>query len=173
MNEGPAVNKLRIAILTISDRGYRNEREDSSGPAIATWLKDKGCSPAETALLPDETEMISSQLQGWADSGLFDLILTTGGTGVSPRDITPEATLTVLDRTLPGFGELMRMKSLEKTPMAIISRALAGIRRECLIINLPGSPKAAIENLAVVWSAVPHAVEKIQGDQRDCEQCFD
>lgn len=117
--------------------------------------------------------MISSQLQGWADSGLFDLILTTGGTGVSPRDITPEATLTVLDRTLPGFGELMRMKSLEKTPMAIISRALAGIRRECLIINLPGSPKAATENLAVVWSAVPHAVEKIQGDQRDCEQCFD
>jgi molybdenum cofactor synthesis domain-containing protein len=173
MNEGLIVNKLRIAILTISDRGYRHEREDSSGPAIFTWLKDNGYCSTESALLPDETEMISSQLRRWADSGLYDLILTTGGTGVSPRDITPEATLAVLDRTLPGFGELMRMKSLEKTPMAIISRALAGIRRECLIINLPGSPKAAIENLAVVWPAVPHAVEKIQGDQRDCVQCFD
>lgn len=167
------MHELRIGILTISDRGYRRERADSSGPAISAWLKDKGHTIAEKALVPDEMDMISAQLQTWAGSGLFDLILTTGGTGVSPRDITPEATLAVLDRTLPGFGEIMRMKSLEKTPMAIISRALAGIRRECLIINLPGSPKAVIENLAAVWPAVPHTVEKIQGDQRDCEQYFD
>ncbi|PLX96623.1 MAG: molybdenum cofactor biosynthesis protein [Desulfuromonas sp.] len=163
---------MRIAVLTISDRGYRGEREDAGGPLLTAWLGEQGYAVAETGLVPDETAQISAQLAAWADSGAYDLVLTTGGTGVSPRDVTPEATLEILDRQLPGFAELMRMRSLEKTPMAIISRALAGIRGTCLIINLPGSPKAAIENLAAVWPAVPHASEKIRGDASDCADRF-
>jgi molybdopterin adenylyltransferase len=104
----------------------------------------------------------------WADTANLDIILTTGGTGVSPRDVTPDATLTVLDRVIPGFGELMRMRSLAKTPTAALSRAVAGIRGRTLIINLPGSPRGAVENIEAVWDAVPHAVAKIQGDQSEC-----
>jgi molybdenum cofactor synthesis domain-containing protein len=138
-----------------------------------SWLENEAVRIVQTAMVPDEIPAISEQLKTWADSRSCDLILTTGGTGVSPRDVTPEATSSILDRVLPGYGELMRMKSLEKTPMAIISRALAGIRKECLIINLPGSPKAAIENLQAVWPAVGHTIEKIQGDDRDCAERFD
>jgi molybdenum cofactor synthesis domain-containing protein len=119
-------------------------------------------------MIPDDMATIAATLEEWSDSGRFDLILTTGGTGVSPRDVTPDATVLVLDRLIPGFGEVMRMKSLEKTPHAMISRAVAGIRGKSLIINLPGSPKAAIENLEAVWPAIPHAVAKIQGDPADC-----
>lgn len=160
--------EIRTAILTISDRGSRGERSDASGPRILSWLEDKPVRIVATALVADDIPAISEQLKAWTDGGGCDLLLTTGGTGVSPRDLTPEATRTILDRVLPGYGELMRMKSLEKTPMAIISRALAGIRGDCLIINLPGSPKAAIENLQAVWPAVAHTIEKIQGDDRDC-----
>jgi len=119
-------------------------------------------------MIPDDVATIAATIEEWSDSGRFDLILTTGGTGVSPRDVTPDATVRVLDRLIPGFGEVMRMKSLEKTPHAMISRAVAGIRGKTLIINLPGSPKGAIENLEAVWPAIPHAVAKIQGDPADC-----
>lgn len=161
---------MKAAILTLSDKGSRGERADASGPALSSWLAERGVATASTEICPDEAELIAAKLAEWADSGEFDLILTTGGTGVSPRDVTPDATLTVVERVIPGFGEVMRARSLEKTPRAMISRAIAGIRGTTLIINLPGSPKGAVENLEAVWPAVPHAVEKIQGDQSECAQ---
>jgi len=159
---------IKVAILTVSDRGSRGERADCSGPALATWLEEHGAKIVRTAIVADEPAQISTCLADWADQGICELLLTTGGTGVSPRDVTPDATAEILDRVLPGFGEIMRLTGMEKTPMAIISRAIAGIRRETLIINLPGSPKGALENLTAVWAAVPHAIEKILGDTRDC-----
>jgi molybdenum cofactor synthesis domain-containing protein len=123
---------------------------------------------ARTEIIPDEADLISAKLAEWADGGEFDLILTTGGTGVSPRDVTPEATESVLDRVIPGFGEAMRAASLAKTPQAMISRAVSGVRKRTLIVNLPGSPRGAIENLEAVWPAIPHALKKIQGDMGDC-----
>lgn len=159
---------MNAAILTMSDKGAEGLRTDASGPALERWLVMQGVAIIQYKLIPDDMATIAETLQEWSDSGRFDLILTTGGTGVSPRDVTPDATVRVLDRLLPGFGEAMRMKSLEKTPHAIISRAVAGIRKKTLIINLPGSPKGAIENLEAVWSAIPHAVAKIQGDPGDC-----
>ena len=159
---------IRVGILTLSDKGSRGERVDASGPALAAWLTEHDATVVETALLPDEAAGIADLLADWADTDRCDLLLTTGGTGVSPRDVTPEATRTVIDREIPGFGEEMRRISREKTPHALISRAIAGIRRATLIINLPGSPKGAVENLAAVWPAIPHAVAKIRGDQSDC-----
>ena len=159
---------MRAAILTLSDRCSTGEREDGSGPALKGWLESKGVTVAYCEVIPDEGELISTRLVQWADSGDYDLILTTGGTGVSPRDVTPEATERVVDRLLPGFGEVMRMESMKKTVNAMISRAVAGIRKNTLIINLPGSPKGATECLSFVWPAVPHAVAKIQGDPEEC-----
>ena len=159
---------MRVALLTLSDKGSSGERVDRSGPAIKAWLEERGATICKSELLPDEQESISGILKSWCDSGEIDLVVTTGGTGVSPRDVTPEATTAVAKRVLPGFGEAMRRASLEKTPHAIISRAVAGIRGATLIINLPGSPKGAIENLEAVWPAIPHAVAKIQGDSSDC-----
>jgi molybdopterin adenylyltransferase len=159
---------MKAAILTLSDKGARGEREDKSGPALAQWLSERGAKVMHTEVIPDDEELIVVKLMGWADSRAFDLILTTGGTGVSPRDVTPDATLKVVERTIPGFSEEMRRASFAKTPHALISRAVAGIRAQTLIINLPGSPKGAIENLAAIWPAVPHAVAKIAGDQTDC-----
>jgi molybdopterin-guanine dinucleotide biosynthesis protein MobB len=159
---------MKAAILTLSDKGATGKRSDASGPALEKWLADRDVTTLEYRMIPDDTEMIVTTLKEWGDSGRFDIILTTGGTGVSPRDVTPDATLRVLDRLIPGFGEVMRMKSLEKTPHAMISRAVVGIRGKALIINLPGSPKGAMENLEAVWPAVSHAVAKIQGDQSDC-----
>jgi len=156
------------AILTLSDKGSRGEREDLSGPALRNWLTERGVTVACMALMPDELEQIAALLEDWADRLRPDLILTTGGTGVSPRDLTPEATRRVIERELPGFAERMRMESLKKTPHAIISRAIAGIRGGTLIVNLPGSPKGAVENLAAIWPAIPHAIAKIQGDPADC-----
>jgi molybdenum cofactor synthesis domain-containing protein len=161
---------MKAAILTLSDKGSRGEREDSSGPALQRWLAEHGVTTVQHAIIADEAKLIAIKLTEWADCGAADLILTTGGTGVSPRDVTPDATLTIIDRVIPGFGEVMRARSLEKTPHAMISRAIAGIRGRCLIINLPGSPKGAVENLEAVWAAVPHAVAKIQGDPEDCAQ---
>lgn len=159
---------MKAAVLTLSDKGARGERADASGPALETWLAEQGVIVTRREIIPDDVETIVVTLTEWADSGAFDLVLTTGGTGVSPRDVTPDATLRVVERVIPGFGEVMRARSLEKTPHAMISRAIAGIRGGTLIINLPGSPKGAVENLAAVWPAVPHAVEKIQGDQSEC-----
>jgi molybdenum cofactor synthesis domain-containing protein len=123
-------------------------------------------------IIADEFEQIAAVLVEWADADVADLILTTGGTGVSPRDVTPEATMQVCQRMIPGIGELMRLKSLEITPMAVLSRAVAGIRNRSLVINLPGSPKGALENLAAIWPAIGHGVEKIRGDQRDCAALY-
>ena len=161
---------MKAVILTVSDKGSRGEREDSGGPLLQQWLAEHGVEIICTRIVPDEIEQIAAVLREWADRDQPELILTTGGTGTSPRDVTPEATLQVLDRLLPGFGELMRAESLKITPMAILSRAVAGIRKQSLIINLPGSPKGAIENLSFVWSAIPHAVSKIRGDSADCDE---
>jgi len=159
---------LKAGILTVSDRSSRGEREDASGPALSRWLEKRGVKTGRLEIVPDEGDRIAAVLRNWADEEEFELILTTGGTGLSPRDVTPEATLTVVERTIPGFGERMRSRSLEKTPMAVLSRAVAGVRKRSLIINLPGSPKGAVENLEAVWDAVPHAVEKIRGDESEC-----
>jgi molybdopterin adenylyltransferase len=159
---------MRAAILTLSDKGSRGERTDESGPALSAWLEERGVRTLHALVIPDEFEQIVSVLTEWSDSDMADLILTTGGTGVSPRDITPEATMQVCARMIPGIGELMRLKSLEITPMAALSRAVAGIRNQSLIINLPGSPKGALENLEAVWPTIGHAVEKIRGGQDDC-----
>ena len=159
---------MKAAILTLSDKGARGERADASGPALEAWLTERGVAVLHREISPDDLDSIIVKLMGWSDSSAFDLILTTGGTGVSPRDVTPDATLKVVERTIPGFGEVMRQRSLATTPNAMLSRAMAGIRGRTLIINLPGSPGGAVENLEAVWPAVPHAVAKIQGDQSDC-----
>lgn len=160
---------MKAAILTVSDRGSHGERPDAGGPLLQQWLKERGIEIGATRVVPDEVEQIAATLREWADLEQPELILTTGGTGVSPRDVTPDATMQVLERQLPGFGELMRAESLKITSMAILSRAVAGIRGLSLIINLPGSPRGAVENLAAVWEAVPHAVSKIRGDLADCD----
>ncbi len=159
---------LRCAVLVLSDKGSKGLREDLSGPALVDYLTEAGHREITLELLPDEEELISRHLLKWADEDQYDLILTCGGTGVSPRDVTPEATSAILHRLLPGFGERMRAFSLEKSPHAIVSRALAGTRGGTLIINLPGSPRAALENLEAVWPAVGHLIAKLQGDQTDC-----
>lgn len=164
---------MRAAILTLSDKGARGVRVDGSGPALAAWLTERSVQVVQTRIIADELEQIVAVLTEWADADAADLILTTGGTGVSPRDVTPEATMQVVERAIPGLGELMRMKSLEKTPMASLSRAIAGIRKQALIINLPGSPRGALENLEAVWPTIGHAVEKIRGGQEDCGGRFE
>lgn len=171
-NDSPkdSTQHLRAAILTVSDKGSRGERVDESGPALARWLFDHGAEISAAAIVPDEQPRIARTLEQWADSDEADLILTTGGTGVAPRDVTPEATMQVVERVIPGFSEAMRAASLAKTPFAIIARGVCGIRRRTLILNLPGSPTAAVENLEAVWAAVPHAIRKIQGDPSECDQ---
>jgi len=160
--------ELRIAILVLSDRCSRGEAVDGSGPALAGWLADQGQPEAPITILPDDRNGIEEQLRSWCAKRLFDVILTCGGTGVSLRDVTPEATLAVIDRELPGFGEAMRTESRKKSNHAIISRATAGLKDGTLVINLPGSPRAAVENLAAIWPAVPHCVAKAQGDNDPC-----
>jgi molybdopterin adenylyltransferase len=165
---GSADMNIRTAIITLSDKGSAGEREDESGQIIRELISDLGASAVHYEILPDEKSRISETLKRLSDSGNIDLILTTGGTGVAPRDVTPEATLAVIDRELPGMAEAMRAESLKKTPHAMISRAVAGIRNQTLIVNLPGSPKAVRENLAVILPALLHAIEKIKGDPSDC-----
>jgi molybdopterin adenylyltransferase len=159
---------IRTAIITLSDKGSKGEREDESGQVIREMIAGIGAVVEHYEILPDEKERIVEKLKFLSDPCTIDLILTTGGTGVAPRDVTPEATLSVIDRELPGMAEAMRSESLKKTPHAMISRAVAGIRKQTLIINLPGSPRAVRENLAVVLPALPHAIEKIKGDPSDC-----
>jgi len=159
---------FRAVIITVSDKGSRGEREDASGPAIAAMIESKGFVIVGRRIIPDEQEMIRHELRHWSDSGETDLILTTGGTGVSPRDVTPDATREVIEREIPGMAEEMRRQSAAVTPHAMISRSLVGIRGRTLIVNLPGSPKGARENLSVLLPALPHAIEKIRGDEREC-----
>ncbi|MFC1942067.1 molybdopterin adenylyltransferase [Chloroflexota bacterium] len=155
---------FNVAILTISDKGSQGKRHDRSGEVIRDSLSALDCVVVKYEIIPDEKEVIAGKLAEWADEGGVDVILTTGGTGLSHRDVTPEATLSIIDKSVPGFAEAMRMKSLEKTPMAVLSRATAGLRGKCLIINLPGSPKAVQECLEVVLPAIPHGVEIIKGE---------
>ena len=155
---------IRIGIITISDRSARAERPDASGPALAKAVAKHDWQVIRTTVIPDEFELIVATLTEWVDSGEIDIILTTGGTGFSPRDVTPEATAAVIHRLAPGLAEAMRTASLDITPHAMLSRAAAGIRARTLIINLPGSPKAAIENLAVVMPVLPHAVQLLRED---------
>lgn len=153
---------LRVAILTVSDRSSRGERPDASGPALVKACEENRWTVAATTIIPDEQNAISAKLIEWADSERLDIILTTGGTGFAPRDVTPEATLSIIDRLAPGLAEAMRSASLRITPHAMLSRAVAGIRKTTLIVNLPGSPKAALENLATIAPVLPHAVELLQ-----------
>lgn len=155
-------------VLTVSDKGSQGERRDTSGPAIVEMLESTGLAVIATAIVPDREEAIRETLVQWVDRLHLNLIVTTGGTGVAPSDVTPEATRRVLDREVPGIGEAMRGASLSKTPHAMLSRGLAGIRNTCLIINLPGSERAVRENLEVVLAALPHALAKIRGDEADC-----
>jgi len=156
------------AVVTVSDRGFRGEREDRSGDALEARLVEAGYRVVERVLVPDEAPAVSHALRTLSDERSVALVLTTGGTGVAPRDVTPEGTAAVLEKTVPGMAEAMRAASLAKTPHAMISRALAGIRRRTLIVNLPGSPKGAVENLEVILPALPHALAKIQGDPSEC-----
>ncbi len=157
---------ITVAVLTLSDKGSKGEREDLSGPVINEMLKGIGAEVKYSEILPDEKEMIKAKLAGY--SRKVDLILTTGGTGLSPRDVTPDATLEVIDRIIPGIAEWMRAEGMKKTPRSMLSRAVAGVKGQTLIINLPGSPKAVKENLAVILDVIPHAVEKIKGDTKEC-----
>jgi len=154
---------LTIGILTISDKGARGQRYDESGQTIRDIFSDLGSDIASYEIVPDEVDIIRQKLAEWADNKEADVIITTGGTGLGERDVTPEATIAVLDRVVPGLAEAMRAGSLNKTPMAMLSRATAGVRGKCLIINLPGSPKAVRECLEVVLPAIPHAVDIIKG----------
>ena len=154
---------LRIAVLTVSDKGSKGQREDISGRVLREGAARMDGSVVRYEIVPDERHAIADKLAAWADSGEIDVILTTGGTGLSARDVTPEATLAIIDRSIPGIAEAMRAKSLEKTPMAMLSRAAAGQRARCVIVNMPGSPKAVKECLDVIIPALPHAIDIING----------
>jgi len=155
---------IRFGLLTLSDRSAKGERTDTSGPALADLILTQNWSVAKQAILPDDEPAIRGTLIEWVDSGHFDVILTTGGTGFALRDVTPEATRAIIHREAPGLAEFMRADSLKKTPHAMLSRAIAGIRGRTLIINLPGSPKGAIENLQSILAVIPHAVQLLHDD---------
>ena len=152
----------------MSDKGSRGEREDTSGDALEEALKGLGAASVERAIVPDEADQIAAELRRWADDSPVNLILTTGGTGMTSRDVTPEATLSVLERQAPGFAEAMRAGSLAQTPHAMLSRAVSGIRGKTLIINMPGSPRACREQFAMIAAALPHGVEKLLDLGGDC-----
>ncbi len=166
--EPKPVKRITVGIITVSDKGFRGEREDLSGSEIRKILESICAEVLYYEIIPDEADIISERLRDMADNKRLDLVLTTGGTGVSPRDVTPEATLSILDRQVPGLAELMRLRSLELTPYAALSRSVCGIRKSTLIVNLPGSPKSVRENLGFIISSLPHAIEKIKGDPSDC-----
>jgi molybdopterin adenylyltransferase len=149
---------MKIGILTVSDKGARGEREDRSGQAIREIMEAEGAEVVRTRIVPDEQDAVRTALVEWSDEGL-DLVLTTGGTGFSPRDWTPEATKAVIERETPGISEAIRQAGMQKTPTAMLSRAVAGIRRSTLIINLPGSEKAVRESIEAVMAVLPHAIE--------------
>ncbi|MDL2253096.1 MogA/MoaB family molybdenum cofactor biosynthesis protein [Ruminococcaceae bacterium OttesenSCG-928-I18] len=158
----------RVAVLTASDKGAKGERIDESGPLLKKKMEALGCVVTDTRLLPDDQAAISSQLQTWSEDDSADLILTTGGTGLSPRDCTPEATLSVAHRQVPGISEAMRARSLSITPRGMLSRGVSALCHNTLIINLPGSPKAAEESLDAVLPVLEHALDTLRGNTGDC-----
>lgn len=158
--------ELKFSVLTVSDRSASGEREDLSGPALVRAIQEAGWLVSQSAVVPDDFQEIVDVLSDWSDNDLCSVILTTGGTGFSPRDITPEATQAVIERDAPGLAEAMRAGSLKITPHAMLSRAAAGIRKKTLIINLPGSPKGALENFRVVAPVLAHAVQLLEDDER-------
>jgi molybdopterin adenylyltransferase len=157
---------ISVAVLTMSDKGSKGEREDLSGPLIGEMIKKIGAELNYYEILPDEKILIKEKLIEYSKK--IDLILTTGGTGLSTRDVTPDATLEVIDKEVPGIAEAMRSEGLKKTSRAMLSRAVAGVKGDALIINLPGSPKAVKEGLSVILDVIPHAIEKIKGDPSEC-----
>jgi len=161
---------VSVGVITVSDKGARGQRQDLGGPLIQQIITQKGWEVLASTIIPDERNLIEEKLIEFADCIGVDLIITTGGTGFSPRDVTPEATLAVVDRIAPGLAEAMRMESLKITPMAMLSRAVAGIRKNTVIINLPGSPKGVKECLEVVLPALGHGIEILKGTTADCAQ---
>jgi molybdenum cofactor synthesis domain-containing protein len=155
---------MRVSILTVSDRSSRGEREDLAGPKLADFIQKRGGEVVHRKVVPDERSQIGQAITEWCDTGEVDVILTTGGTGFGLRDVTPEATREVIEREAPGLAEAMRIASMRITPHAMLSRGVCGIRRQTLIVNLPGSPRAAVENLEVILPALPHAVKLLQDD---------
>jgi len=156
---------VRLAILTVSDAGYRGERADTSGDAIAAWARERGYTLAARDLVPDETAAIAAVLTAWADADTADLILTTGGTGLTPRDVTPEATRAVLAKEAPGIAEALRMAVYPRFPRAALSRGTAGVRARTLIINLPGSPGGVHDGIAVLNDFIEHAIDLVRGER--------
>jgi molybdopterin adenylyltransferase len=157
-----------VAVLTLSDKGASGQREDTSGKVLAEMLSSIDGKIEKYEVIPDDRALIQEKLVFYADQLRVDVIATTGGTGIGPRDVTPEATHAVIDKEIPGMAEAMRLAGLQKTPFAMISRAIVGCRGTTLIINLPGSPKGVRENLQAILPAIPHAVEKLKGDPTDC-----
>ena len=164
---------FKAAVVTVSDRSFRGERPDGGGPVVAALLKGAGYEVAETVIVPDEQDQIEGALRGLCDTAGVALVVTTGGTGFSPRDVTPEATMAVCQRLTPGIPEAMRYASMQVTPRGMLSRAAAGIRGRTLIVNLPGSPKAAKENLEAVLLTLAHGLEMLTGGPADCASLTD
>jgi len=159
---------IKFAVLTISDKGYKGEREDKSGPLLRNIIIENQGEVKIMKIIPDKRELIEKELKEIADKEEVDIILTTGGTGFSPRDVTPEATKAIIEREVPGLAEAMRLKSLEITPYAMLSRAIAGIRKRTLIVNLPGSPKGAKENFEIILPALKHGIEILKSQTSEC-----
>jgi len=159
---------IKVGILTISDKGSKGEREDKSGQVIMEIISQLNALVTEYKIIPDEKEMVIDNLKRLVDEYSCELVLTTGGTGLSPRDITPEATKEVIEKEIPGFGEIMRTIGFKSTPHALLSRAIAGTRKQSLIINLPGSPKGVKECLELILPAIPHGIEVLKGQGTEC-----
>ncbi len=159
---------IRVGVITASDKGSRGEREDLSGPTLSQLVQEIGGEVVEYVILPDEQTLLADKMRQWADELGLDLILTTGGTGFSMRDVMPEATLSVADRLVPGIAEVMRMESLKVTSKAMLSRAVAVLRKQTLIINMPGSPKAVRECFAAIAPAIPHGIQILKGEASEC-----
>ena len=160
--------RLKVAVLTVSDKGSKGEREDRSGKYIIDYFTEREWEISEYTVVPDEKEIIKNKLLEICDSGMANLILTTGGTGFSPRDITPEATKEILEREAPGFSELIRMEGQKKTPRSILSRGVSGIRKSTLIINLPGSIKGVKDSLELIYQPLPHGIDILTGEDAEC-----